>query len=149
MIPRKTRVSENLAMILKSQKCLWQVSKSCFWVILNLWVSAFFKVSVLNFETWVLQSDKVSNLPCTLYPYFYIGGAQRNKSAHYTTFPLTIKISLTVQFQTQQMGFYTDMYNVPVRLLKHPAFLISLYQFQLTSSLTVQYFLQPAKCYYY
>ena len=84
-----------------------------------------------------------------LYPYFYIGGVQGNKSPLYITLPLTIKISLTVQFQTQQLGFYTDMYNVPVRLLKHPAFLISLYQFQLTSSLTAQYFLQPAKCYYY
>ena len=104
MIPRREGVSENLGPILKSPEAFvlgLEVSFLGDFASLSL---GFFLSLCLEF--WnpglaVWQSLKFT----ILYPCFYIGGVQRNKSPHYTTLPLTIKIPLTVRFQTQQLGF--------------------------------------------
>ena len=81
------------------RKRLCKVSKFRFWVILHLWVSAFFKSL-----SWILKPGSCSLTKSQIYnsvPLFLHWWGTKK----YTTLPLTIKIPLTVRFQTQQLGF--------------------------------------------
>ena len=100
MVPRKTRVSENLGPILKSPEAFaLGLEVSFLGDFASLSLGFFFKSL-----SWILKPGSCSLTKSQIYnsvPLFLHWWGTKK----YTTLPLTIKIPLTVRFQTQQLGF--------------------------------------------